>query len=199
MLVKISKKFGIPSTSRSIQKKKIMIHIQKCSQETPRQWTMNSSLHHALFHQKEMSLLPGRESPLSPFLAMMYCGITMSWPCPFHWSGPEPQHPPSSFLAFIADRMSCGMEYPFGQAGSAVQVMYPLKILPRLSCWCWRSVCETELMLCQHCSVVPETMVCYQYFPSKAWHCEGCYGENKFSSSQNQYTNSGGSFGGKKF
>ena len=39
--------------------------------------------------------------------------------------------PPSSFLlAFIAEQMAYGMEYPFGQLGSAVPAMSPPKLLP---------------------------------------------------------------------
>jgi len=39
---------------------------------------------------------------------------------------------PSPFLiAFVAELMSCGMDYPFGQFGSAVLIMSPPKIFPR--------------------------------------------------------------------
>lgn len=36
----------------------------------------------------------------------------------------------SSFLACIAQQTSCGMEYPFGQFGSAGLVVTPARILP---------------------------------------------------------------------
>ena len=42
--------------------------------------------------------------------------------------------PSSSFLlAFIAEQMAYGMEYPFGQLGSAVPAMSPPKLLPTRS------------------------------------------------------------------
>ena len=37
---------------------------------------------------------------------------------------------PAFLLAFIAEQTSYGMEYPFGQFGSAVPAMSPPKILP---------------------------------------------------------------------
>jgi len=33
-------------------------------------------------------------------------------------------------LASVAEQISCGMEYPFGEFGSAVLAMCPPKILP---------------------------------------------------------------------
>ena len=48
----------------------------------------------------------------------------------------------SCLLAFIAEQTSYGMEYPFGQFGSAVLAMSPPKILPTPSLLvggqCWR-------------------------------------------------------------
>ena len=50
--------------------------------------------------------------------------------------------PPSFLLAFVAEQTSYGMEYPFGQFGSAVLAVSPPKILPTPSLLvrgeCWR-------------------------------------------------------------
>ena len=70
--------------------------------------------------------------------------------------------------------------------------MSPPKILPRpsLPLRGGLNIGETALMLCQHCSAVAKTLVCYQHLSSyqrRAQHYEGCYGENKLHLSQTQY------------
>ena len=91
---------------------------------------------------------------------------------------PLPPPPPR----FYAEQTSYGMEYPFGQFGSAVLDLSPPKILPTPSLLVrGGNAGETALMLWEHCSAVAKTLVCYQHLSSyqyRAQHYEGCYGEN---------------------
>lgn len=102
MLVKISKKYWIPRIIKIMQKMR-MIHMQKCSQKTPRQWTMGRFLTPPHFVPPKGHVSPSWKSPFSPSLAMIQCGIIMSWPCPSLWA--RIWHSPSSFLVFIANHM----------------------------------------------------------------------------------------------
>lgn len=110
-LVQISKKFGISSTSKSMQKMR-MIHMQKCSQETPRQWTKERFLTLPRFVPPEGDVSPSwkRESlfPI-PGNDVMWHHNILAMALPLFWA--EPWHSPS-FLAFIADQLSYGMGYP---------------------------------------------------------------------------------------
>ena len=55
---------------------------------------------------------------------------------------------PPFLLAFIAEQMLYGMEYPFGQFGSAVLDVSPPKILPSPSLLvrgeCWRDSLDAQ-------------------------------------------------------
>ena len=89
--------------------------------------------------------------------------------------------PPHFLLAFTAEQTSYGTEYRFGPSGSAALAVSPPKVLPSPSTLDEvGSVGETALTLCERCSAVAKTLVCYQHLPSgphKAQHDEGCYRE----------------------
>ena len=61
--------------------------------------------------------------------------------------------------------MSYGMEYPFGQLGSAVPAASPPSFLCTPSLLAGGVVRETEkaLTLCKHCSAITKTSLCYQH------------------------------------
>lgn len=54
------------------------------------------------------------------------------------------------------------MEYLFGQYGSAVPAVFPLK-MPTPSLLVRGDVGETALMLCEHYTAVAKTLRCYQH------------------------------------
>lgn len=62
----------------------------------------------------------------------------------------------------MSELMLYGMECPFGEVGPAGLVVSHLRIVPPLSPLMgeW-GMLETALMLCQHCSAVAKTIVCY--------------------------------------
>lgn len=86
---------------------------------------------------------------------------------------------PTFLLAFIAEEMSYGMEYPFGEVGSAVLAMFPPKILPTTSL----VVKGGGRILKGQCLKLwdPKLSCIYQHLSSyqyKPQNYEGYYGEN---------------------
>jgi len=75
------------------------------------------------------------------------------------------------------------MEYPFSQLVSTVWAMSPSNLLPTPSLVAFGrgvGVGKTALVLCEYCSAVGKTLVCYQHLSSykyKAQCYEGGYGE----------------------
>ena len=75
--------------------------------------------------------------------------------------------PPSSFFPqlYTLSKVSYGLEYPFGQLGSAVLAVPPPSFLcpPRHSLVGWGEKQKRALTLCKHRSAVTKTSLCYQH------------------------------------
>ena len=65
---------------------------------------------------------------------------------------------------YMLSMMSYGMEYPFGQLGSAVPAVSPPNLLCTSSLFTGRVGWEAEkaLTLCKHCWAITKTSLCYQ-------------------------------------
>ena len=79
-----------------------------------------------------------------------------------------PEHAPLSFLfpqLYTLSMMPYGMEYPFGQLGSAVPAVSPPSFLCPPALWCEAGWCEKQgrLWLCKHCSAGMKTFLYYQH------------------------------------
>ena len=91
--------------------------------------------------------------------AIAHRSLTDAQSVPEQWSTPPGQLPP----VYILGMTSYGLEYPFGQLGSAVPAVSPPSFLCTPSLLTGRAVWEAEkaLTLCKHCSAVTKTSLYY--------------------------------------
>ena len=90
--------------------------------------------------------------------------LSITWEDKHHHS----KHPPASFFfpqLYMLNMMSYGLEYPLGQLGSAVPAVSPPNSLcpPSLLTGGVGEEAEKPLALCEHCSEIAKTSLCYQH------------------------------------
>lgn len=92
---------------------------------------------------------------------------------------PKSLAPRSFSQLLLLSRISCGVEYPFGQRGAAVPAVSPPVFLhtpsPLTRVAEWEK--EESAMLCKHCSAIGKTLLWYQHwfsYKSKIQHRTGC-------------------------
>lgn len=102
--------------------------------------------------QASVQPFPGKRGPLN---------VTIYWEDKYHHS--ECSH----LLILSANFYWCalyGMEYLFGQWGSAVPAVSPPKFLCPQPPHCWENIRNgVGLALCKHCSAITKTSVCCQH------------------------------------
>ena len=103
--------------------------------------------------------------------------VMVAWEDKHH--NPKCALPPLFPELLLLSMMLHGIQYPFGQFGSAVSAVSPRILLhtPSLLAFGWRGR-EITLTLCEHCSAIAETLVCYPHcYPHKCktQHHRRCY------------------------